>query len=439
MQQAHILLLAAATAVTSTPLSARQGTGASSDKPQKSVEERLADLEKQTGGDFMRAYWKDGMRFESPDKRYKLKIGGRVHYDIAYSSPDSDTEAAIEVGTTRINDGAELRRTRLELAGEVGERVEWATSLDFGSGATNFRNVYLGLKEGLFGASVRAGQFKEPFSLDQQTSSNNITFMERSLMNSFVPAHNAGLMVFDAVAHERLTWAVGAFRAGSDNAEVSSGDGEWAATGRLTGLPFIDEAGDDYLHLGLGISRRSPTGDAVTIAARPESNLTPAFVTTTGTGLTAETVELAGLEAGWVRGPLSVVGEYTLAKVDGTTGAPSDPDFSGYYAQVSYFLTGESRGYRKAQGCFDAIKPKENLYGREGGFGAIELAVRASSIDLEDDGINGGELDDLTFGVNWYLNANTRVMANYVRADLDPASGSDGTTDILEFRFQFAY
>jgi phosphate-selective porin OprO/OprP len=405
-------------------------------KPQKSVEERLADLEKKTGGEAMRAFWKDGMRFESADKRYKLKIGGRIHYDGQFFDPDGDTRAAVETGTNRIEDGTELRRARIELSGEVGERTEWAFGMDFGSGTTNFRNAYVGVKDFAFG-NVRAGQFKEPYGLEQITSSNNILFIERSLMNALVPAFNAGFMVYDDFAGERATWSVGAFRTGPDTGEVSRGDGEWATTARVTGLPLASEDGREFVHVGLGLSRRSPTNDSLTLSSKPEANLAPNYITAT---IPTESYDLIGLEAAWVMGPFSLAGEYTLASIEGDSGSPSDPDFAGYYAQLSYFLTGESRGYRKAQGCFDVLKPEDNAFGEKGGLGAWELAARISSLDLTDDGIDGGELDDLTFGVNWYLNPNTRVMADYILADLDPTgAGADGDTNILAFRVQFAY
>jgi phosphate-selective porin OprO/OprP len=410
--------------------------GAQDAKPQKSVEERLADLEKKTGGDAMRAYWKDGMRFESADKRYKLKVGGRIHYDGQFFDPDSDTMAAVETGATRIEDGTELRRARIELSGEVGERTEWAFGMDFGSGTTNFRNAYVGVKDLPFG-NVRAGQFKEPYGLEQLTSSNHTVFTERSLMNALVPSFNAGVMLYDDFAGERATWSVGAFRTGPDTGEVSRDDGAWAGTARVTGLPYAAEDGRSYAHVGLGYSHRSPTDDTVTVSSRPEANLAPNYITTT---VMAETIDLMGVEAAVVFGPLTVSGEYTLASVDGDTGTTSDPDFAGYYLQASYVVTGESRGYRKAQGCFDTVKPETNAFGEQGGLGAWEVAARISSLDLVDDGTDGGELDDLTFGVNWYLNSNTRVMLDYILADLDPSgAGSDGDTSILAFRVQFAY
>lgn len=405
------------------------------DKPQKSVEERLADLEKKSGGDAMRVFWKDGLRFESPDKKYKFKLGGRIHYDGQFFDADDDTKTAVETGTNRIEDGTELRRTRIEMSGEVAEHTEWALGIDFGSGTTNFRNAYVGLKNESL-PNVRGGQFKEPYGLEQLTSSNNTTFTERSLMNALVPAFNAGVMLFDDFASERGTWSVGVFRTGADTGEVSRGDGEYAATARVTGLPLYSEDGRDYVHVGAGFSRRSPTNDSVTISSKPEANLAPTYITAT---VPTETLDLIGLEASWVNGPFSVTGEYTLASVDGDSGTTSDPDFAGYYFQAGYFLTGESRGYKKAQGCFDLLKPTENAFGDDNGLGAWEVAARISSLDLEDDGTDGGELEDLTFGVNWYLNANTRLMIDYIIADLTPAAGApDGTTNILAFRWQIA-
>ena len=78
------------------PLALGARATAQEPKPQRSVEERLADLEKKTGGDAMRAFWKDGLRFESADKRYKFKLGGRIHYDGQFFDPDSDTKTAID-------------------------------------------------------------------------------------------------------------------------------------------------------------------------------------------------------------------------------------------------------------------------------------------------------------------------------------------------------
>jgi phosphate-selective porin OprO/OprP len=414
------------------PALAAQETG---DKPQKSVEERLADLEKKSGDDTMRVYWKDGLRLETADKQYKFRFSGRLNYDVAFFDPDSDTKAAIETGTTRIEDGSEFRRARIELSGEVADRTEWETSFDFAGGKAAFKNLFVGLKDLPFG-NVRVGQFKEPFSLEQLTSDNNTTFLERSVSSANDPVYNAGVMIFDAAAEERMTWAVGVFRAGTDDGEISKGDGEWASTARVTGLPYYNEDGSSYVHLGVGVSHRNPTGDSLSFGSKPEANLAPTYISISS--LPADDVDLLGLEAAWVSGPLTVQSEYRTAAVDAP--GQSDKDFDGFYAQASWFLTGENRPYRKSSGGYGAVKVKDNAFSKDHGLGAWELAARYSTLDLTDGTVDGGALDDVTLGVNWYLNQNTKVMVNYVMADLEPAGGgADGTTDILEFRVQFAY
>jgi phosphate-selective porin OprO/OprP len=199
---------------------------------------------------------------------------------------------------------------------------------------------------------------------------------------------------------------------------------------------YADE-GESLIHLGLGASRRSPTDDTLTFSAKPEANLAPAFVSGT---FSAETLDLFGAEAAWLHGPLSLQGEYTLASIDGPSGSAADPDFDAYYVQASYVLTGESRAYNKASGCFGTVKPERNALAADGGGGAWELAARYSAIDLVDDGLDEGELTDVTAGLNWYLNPNTRMMLNVVSADLEPTSpGEDGSTEAIVLRAQLNF
>jgi phosphate-selective porin OprO/OprP len=111
---------------------------------------------------------------------------------------------------------------------------------------------------------------------------------------------------------------------------------------------------------------------------------------------------------------------------------PDNPDFQTYYFMASYILTGEYRPYNKANGYFTRITPTHNATGKRWGSGAWEVAARYDYIDLNDAEVNGGEMDTYTFGLNWYLNAHTRIMWNYVMADVK----DEGDVDIFETRFQ---
>jgi phosphate-selective porin OprO/OprP len=81
------------------------------------------------------------------------------------------------------------------------------------------------------------------------------------------------------------------------------------------------------------------------------------------------------------------------------------------------------------------VKPKNNYSAASGGTGAWEAKARYSGLDLDDSNITGGELDNITVGLNWYLNPNTRVMWDYVHADKEDI----GQADMIMMRLQFDF
>jgi phosphate-selective porin OprO/OprP len=156
---------------------------------------------------------------------------------------------------------------------------------------------------------------------------------------------------------------------------------------------------------------------------------------------TAHSSDRFNPELAVVYGPFSLQTEYTFVDVNLKRSMDSDPEFSGAYIYGSYFLTGEYRKYSTKSGTFSRVKPKNNFsWGK--GIGAIELTARYSHLDLNDEAIRGGKLDDITLGINWYLNPNTRIMLNYVHADVDQANTgniNDGNADLASMRFQIDF
>ena len=106
-------------------------------------------------------------------------------------------------------------------------------------------------------------------------------------------------------------------------------------------------------------------------------------------------------------------------------------DFSGWYATGSWLLTGETRLYVVADGSFDGVKPKND-------YGAWELALRFSSLDLDDEDITGGEQKNISLGLNWYYSQKVRLMLNYITVDSEKEGESDDP-NILQLRTQLAY
>lgn len=391
------------------------------EKSLKQEIEQIAQKKSEMGPTDLRTFWKEGLNFATEDGNFKLKVGGRVQNDWLWISEDKDLKA--DVGEQE--DGTEFRRVRLYFEGLIYGNTEYKLQLDFAGGDADLKDVYLGLLDFPIG-KLRFGHFKEPFSLEELTSSKYITFLERALPNAFAPSRNAGFMLHSSAFEDRMTWAAGVFRDTDDYGEDVD-DGGYNVTGRVTALPVYEDNGASLLHLGAAYSYRNPD-DALRYRERPEAHLTSRFVDT-GT-FASDRVDLWGLEAAWVNGPLSLQAEYIRADAD-RTGTGSDVDFDGYYVQASYFLTGEHRNYKTSSGAFSRVKPKNNFrFG--GGPGAWEVAFRYSELDLDDKDITGGRLENMTAGLNWHLNPNMRIMWNYVHADKEDV----GEADMLLMRLQ---
>ena len=376
----------------------------------------------------VRPYWKEGLRFDTADGSFKLRIGGRIQNDWAYFCEDGDIERRLGED---FDDGTEFRRARLYMSGSIYENIEFKAQYDFAGGDSDFKDVYMGLKKVPYVGNVRIGHFKEPFSLEELTSSKYITFMERSLVNTFAPSRNTGVMVHDTLFDERMTWATGVFRQTDDFGEGTGGR-DYNVTARVTGLPLYEEKGKRLVHVGLGYTHQNYEDDEIRFRARPEAHLSPRLVDTGTFG--ADHGDFLGAEAAWVHGPFSMQGEYVHALIDGRGHRVGDPHFWAASAQASYFLTGEHRPYKTSTGTFSNVKPFKN-FGPDGGTGAWEVAARYSHLNLNDEGVRGGRLRDLTLGLNWYLNPNMRMAWNYVLAD--PID--DGDVNIFQWRFQLAF
>ena len=138
-------------------------------------------------------------------------------------------------------------------------------------------------------------------------------------------------------------------------------------------------------------------------------------------------------------GPFTAQAEYAMAKLDNgfdITGGAQDEDIevTAYYAQASYFITGEKKVYKKDRGAFGSPKPINS-------FGAVEAVVRYEGSENKETsnaqargcslgGVAAGsyqtcEGSQITLGANWYVNPNVRFMMNYYIAEADVGAGQD--------------
>ncbi|MEM9101526.1 MAG: porin [Pseudomonadota bacterium] len=371
---------------------------------------------------------KDGsLKVKTEDNQFQ--IGGRIMYDFdSFTDVHSYSVSQASATAFDLNAGSdssdiELRRGRLYVKSDMGDwSAKLQVNIDDSDETANFEDAYLRY-EGGKGFKITLGKHKEPFGLEELTSSKYITTIERSMMtNAMSPGRNYGVQVHGH--NDSITWGAGIYDNGNNDEEEQV----LAFTGRVAFRPIHND--DMLLHIAGAFTSRDNDTQSFRIRERAEVHL--AERTVLSNTISANTVNILGAEGAFNYQSFSVQAEYQFADVEATAG--EDEEFSGYYAQASVFLTGESRPYKKSSGSFDKVKPKGNM-------GAWEVVVRYSFLDAEDLDF-GSEATNITLGLNYYANKNVRFMLNYIDTEVEYIEPTSTTTiegDAVALRGQYAF
>ena len=392
------------------------------------------------------AVWNNGLFFQTKDKHFVAHVGGTIHYDGAWYSA-SDAVQFFPGGIGKISDGVNLRRARLYMEGSMHTNIDYKFEMEFMNGfspaglsgpvAVNTvsnspgpTDAWVTIKNVPFLGNVRVGSQKEWFSLEHLNGYRYLEFMERSYLFDFSQAtafnngFSPGISTFRTWADDRVFTAIGAYKNESDLLGFGLGNGQYSVTGRLAALPVWMPDEQRFWHVGGAMSHRDPVNGQVQVRIRNEVRNAPFpllnLIANTG-AINATSQDLFNLETAAVIGPLTLQGEYTANLIHGAQ-VGTGPNqgtvrYQGFYAEAMVFLTGESRTWDPKLGIFKRVSPERNFLIEDGcwsgGTGAVELAARYTYLDLDDKAILGGRLNDVTLGLNWYLNPNVRFQFNY--------------------------
>jgi phosphate-selective porin OprO/OprP len=334
---------------------------------------------------------------------------GRLELDYAkYSS-----------GVLEDDSGFLLRRFRVGLAGQVKFWPDWNYKLEFDltDGENTLSDAYLSWHSSRWG-TFRIGNQKVAQTLSGQTSSVSIPFMERPLP----------VLAFTLKRRLGLGYEIHRKKLGANVTVFSRDPNEDVGSDGYAARFYFNPARSQFhvLHIG-GSWMQISTDDDARFRARPESHKTDIRLVDTGVAPDVGTGSALGLELAGARGPVTFRSEFYRA--DWTRGNSDNPQFSGWYAEASWFLTGEQAYYR--EGKF--IRP--NIFGVRG---ALELALRFSTLDLNDQDIEGGTQENLSFGVNWYSQIHWRFMGNLIKVRSDGPYGEQNPW-IVQFRAQYYF
>jgi phosphate-selective porin OprO/OprP len=399
------------------------------------------------------ASWKYGLQLESKDDAFRVHVGGMLQFDYGWNAA-SQTVQFGPGGTGEFADGAYFRRARLRVDGTMYQHFEWVAEFDFANdiendtststqtiGSPSFKDVWFGVNDLPYLGTLRVGWMLEPIGFEHLTSSRWYNFMERAPGGDSLGLRSPGVLVHNWSPNERLTWAFGFFHAQNDNFGFGVGDGEYAETGRLTWLPWYEDEGQQLLHVGLGATHRHLVNDQESLKGRPSvrtepSSLLPSLAET-GT-ISGTTQEVLDVELVGVYGPWTLQSEYYCTFIHDASVSKQPPlgtlFYQGTYVEVLYFLTGETRAYDRQNAVFDRVIPRRNfnIWSDEFGCGAWQIGIRYGYLDLQNKGVNGATLNDITLGLNWFLNPNAKLQWNLAidhRESTPP--GSSGWTYIF--------
>ncbi len=410
--------------------------------------------------------------FQNKAANYKMWFDVRVQADAAvfFGAPEY---------ADKIGNGMSIRRSRFAVKAQLDKNWYGELDTDWTSGLPEIKDAYVAFT-GVDGLEIKAGNFKENFSIQRNTTSRYLVFMERPMVTSLAPSRHLGINV--RYAHKYFWASAGVFGPELKDSEAQGfmedynkdfGMSEGLSyTGKIVARPINNK--DASLHIGAAFSYRNPKttqfkfGDFEEILENPDgdyddliaaieegkitdldvvgaamdsrtsTNINRKKYVNTGDQLigvnheTAWTAEIAGHWKG-----LRYEGAYIArtAHMDPIVNQAiyGDKGFKtftgdGWYVQASYMLFGGTQAYDS-----DGAKYTRTTSGKS--WGDLELALRYQTMDLNDGvvkdnkvvkGVMGGKADMYELGLNYYPTKNVKIALNYGYVDQDKYANGKG-------------
>ncbi|MFC4292659.1 porin [Sphingorhabdus arenilitoris] len=371
--------------------------------------------------------WKGAPELEG-EGGWSFKPRGRLLYDVAnVSAPSAINDRGLGFSN-------ELRRARLGVQGTIPGGFGYKFEADIATGDAEITDAYLDYNHK--GLTVTVGQHNNFQSLEELSSSNDTSFLERA---AFTDAFG-----FERRVGVSVQYGTGAFLAegGVFTDNISDlGSDENNSIGVDGRLVFMPKLGKTQLHFGGSVHLRELNDAATSVRyrQRPLVHSTDTRFIDTGS-VTATSETSYGLETAIIAGRFHAAAEGHWVNVARPGVNVQDANFFGGSLEGGVFLTNDTRGYKA--GMFRGVKVKNPV--GQGGFGALQFNVRYDYLDLNDGPIVGGKQDSYQASLIWTPIDYLRFMINYAKMDYSDAAIAAGTdrdysVDVVGARAQVTF
>ena len=337
-----------------------------------------------------------------PDRVPGLKGRGWIHFGRVEGE-----YGYFDGGALDDESGFNFRSLRGGLLRRYSEKVTLKFEIDVTDGDSNFVDLWARYRS-RFGVFT-VGNQRVAQTLVNQTSRLSRTFQEVPLVaDAFGMGRRLGIG-FDK-HREKVGGHLTVF--GSD---LNDNIGKFGYGARFYYNPTRTRF--SMFHLGVSAVQEKMDRDA-RFRAYPETRVTDIRLLDTGRFTEVDDQSIMGVEIATARDSYSLRSEYFVARWH-RSGQGGDPEFKGFYVQANWAITGEAFKYQ--QGKFLRIRP-------EGKYGAWEVAVRYSTLDLNDRDVTGGEQTNTSLALNWYGPGNQlRVQGALIHVDPDSSISQESS------------
>ena len=376
----------------------------------------------------------------------EISFEGLIQAD--YYKYNRDVVFLGSTGGTTAGDGIAtdfgMRRAELVFKGKGPGMWNWVIGYD--ARADKFLDTNVSYRFSGF-TTVKVGQFKQPNSLEELSSTKNNDFIAKAMTTNLqAVARRVGASLVTGADKWSVTGSV-------FTRELTRNLGQGNGYGvRGTWAPILDTG--SILHLGVSLVDYEARDAGSVVGAnpvfdgdnrarfrvRPDADLTGARLVDSGLFTDADRIRTVGLEAFWVHGPVKLQGEMMQTDVGRT--AHQDYSFDSFYVSGLWNLTGETWGYKDYVVTTGLPNEPAN--------GMWQLGLRYDKVDLNDGsftapstvtGVLGGEESNWTVGLNWYWRSNFKFALNYVKVNSERYNSSkklfvEDNPSIIEVRTQ---
>jgi phosphate-selective porin OprO and OprP len=307
--------------------------------------------------------------------------------------------------------GLDIARRRVGIEGRVARIFDYQVEYELGT--HEWRDVYLDYRQFKV-VQVRAGLFKVPFGLDENTSATSLDFIYRSRISArLAPGRDRGASVHGRVLKNLVSYEGGVFGGDGDNARPSNSTrvfGQRTVAARVLAHPFRSSASSlaDFQFGGAITNSRVPLGYP---AVRARTVFGESFYNSDVWVYGRR--QRTGLEARWKPGRVTIQVEYIRLTDERRGQSVEDGDLrplvaDGWYVSGTYALTRKRSRY----GRIEVAARYETL-----GFGS-RMQGEMPSTSARAIAVLGNSDRVTTLGGNWHVNRWIKVQANLIREDI---------------------